>query len=93
MNYSTIIRIAGVKKSNVRIYPTVTHNSFTLEVSREPVNTLKLIHSNGTIVFKKDLGGFTGNMPFVNLPTLAAGTYLVEISGNDKTERTKIIIQ
>lgn len=93
IQYSEILRIGGTRANGIRVYPNpVANGILNLEVSREPVNEIKVYHSNGSVLYKKSFDHFTGNSK-IYLPNLPAGVYLVEVTGDKVSHKEKIIVQ
>jgi len=93
VTYSKVIRITGTSKNIMRIYPTVINNGMlNLDLNGKSPNVLRVINSNGTVVYKKDIKNTSStlNLP---LPPLSKGVYIVELVGDDILQRDKIIIQ
>lgn len=92
ITYSAIVRLIKDDGSGVKVYPSIVSNgNFTVSVF-QPADHLRLLNSNGGIVYQKNLQGFTGNLP-VTLPALTQGVYILRVSGNGFTSNQKIIIQ
>ncbi|MFT3912339.1 MAG: PQQ-dependent sugar dehydrogenase [Ferruginibacter sp.] len=95
VSHSNVVRIPGKGKNNIRLYPTAVANDvFNLElVDGISINTVKLINTTGSIVFKQDIRQ-TGNKITITLPsTLAKGIYMVQLEGKGISQTEKIIIQ
>jgi glucose/arabinose dehydrogenase len=93
LRYSSILRLGGIQQNSIRIYPTVVHNGmFTLEIA-QPAHSLRIINTNGSVVYKKSLEAIAGSMSVYLPATLAKGIYIVEITGDKISAKEKIIIQ
>jgi hypothetical protein len=83
MNFST-------NKTNLKLYPNPAKSILNLKINSEkPGNIkLKIMNVSGEIVYQKILGLTAGeNSPIVNIQSLPAGTYYLNVYQNGKIEK------
>lgn len=90
--YSAIIRLLLKKLKNTIAPSVITDGLIRLNLVSPAYNTLELIRIDGNLILKENIEGRTGD---IKVPTgnIAAGTYIIRLTGNSKTDVQKIIIQ
>jgi glucose/arabinose dehydrogenase len=91
--YSNIISVVMGNAVKSIVSPSVINNG-VMNVKLLPLsyNSLELFSMNGSVVFKKNITGQSGNIK-VNLGKLSPGIYIVRLTGNTNASSQKIIIQ
>ena len=75
-----------------RVYPTLIEDGLINISSLLPLEKLQLINSNGAVVFEKNMNGMPGTSK-IQLPSMAAGIYIVQITVRGQIVREKILLR
>ncbi|HVF81920.1 MAG TPA: PQQ-dependent sugar dehydrogenase [Flavisolibacter sp.] len=89
-SYSEVVKING-QESRFRLYPSAIRDGKFYINSNEPVNSIQVVNSNGSLVYQKNTFSTSGLLT-IQLPSLAKGMYIVRILGKE-TVLEKIVIE
>lgn len=90
--YSKVLLINSGNNRWVRIRPSIVRNN-TLAINASiPLTSIQLFTIEGKEVWRKVLGGQMGNLS-INIPKLKAGSYLVHIRAEGRTDIQRIVTQ
>ena len=93
VSYSSVVRIAGIRKNGFQVYPTLVNRGvINIDLNGSVLNSLKIINTNGMLVYKKDIRN-ASNTITINLPQLAKGIYMVELIGDRIIQTERIVVQ
>jgi Secretion system C-terminal sorting domain len=91
MGTAAIATVQNDNDLNIKLTPNPATDEvmITYHVTENQPATLRLLNMTGATVLKEDLSSTGSSM--VNLKTLAAGIYIVEITAGNKTNTQKLI--
>ena len=92
VRYSEVITLNSSNGAAIKIWPNIISNGLLQVETSETIQQLELINTNGAVVYRQRNLSNTGRFT-VNVPSLAAGIYLVRFFVNNNTFQQKIIIQ
>ena len=92
VTYSSVLKLAGEQARSFKLYPTIVSNRMVTVESGTPLNTVRIINSNGITVYTQQMNRAAGIIQ-IPLPQLPAGNYLLQASGPDVEEKAKLIIR
>ena len=91
LQYSPVITTSWDRQLNGAYIPGNVRNNRLLLTLYEPFTSLRVLTPLGQVMFNRNIEGMTG-FNEITLPSLPAGTYIVNISGRDRQYSTKIVI-
>lgn len=93
VTYSPIITIDANESGSIKVFPTIATSNGQLQVIAEtPVNTIKIIDSDGRLIFSKATGGQQGYFS-LTLPAMSKGIYWVQLETDFKNQTVKLVVQ
>lgn len=90
LRYSSIVKI-NAKENAIKIYPTLISDGRFFIDSKDAIEKVQVVNSNGSIVFEKKFTDFNGPER-IQLPVLARGIYVARITGAGSSNH-KIMIE
>lgn len=91
VTYSPVITINNKESGTIKVYPTVVTDKQLRVTTDESLTNIKIMDSNGRLVFTKSLGGQQGYF-IVDIPMLSKGMYWVQLQSLQKTETVKVLV-
>lgn len=89
--YSPVVTTSWERQLNGAFVPGNVRNNRLLLTLYEPFTSLRLLTPLGQTVFSRNIEGMAG-FNEITLPSLPAGTYVVNLSGKDRQYSTQIVI-
>lgn len=71
--------------------PSLVRNNRLVFTLYEPYNTLRIISPSGGVLLSRNITGMSG-VNDIGLPALPAGTYIVQLTGNERPFNTRIVV-
>ncbi len=92
VTYSPVITVSIKEAGGSKVFPTVLTNNLLQVTAGKPLVNIKIMDSNGRVVFIKQLGGQEGYFT-VTLPLLSRGIYWVQLQSRDGNETVKVMVE
>ncbi|RZM18265.1 MAG: hypothetical protein EOO88_41195 [Pedobacter sp.] len=91
--YSPVITL-GDAKGAVQVYPTIVKPNGTVNIiTQDEVNTIRMIGTDGRMVASKIVGRTSGYISFQVPGSVAAGTYIIQLEGDNVRQAVKVVVE
>ena len=92
VTYSPVITVSNKETGSSKVFPTVLTANLLQVTAGKPLLHIKIMDSNGRMVFSKQLGGQEGYFS-ITLPSLSKGMYWVQLQSRDGNETVKVVVE